>query len=209
MLGAETDQVLGGDKGKVHAGLEEELLPLHELVAVVALGEAVEVRDRFCVLADQDECGMERDGAAQHRQAVTEPGAEEETGRVDDAAGTDHYHLGPDPVLTGLPFGWLAVPRIHDDRFANTITDLRNATVGNDLDPQRFGPWQLHPIGALLGLIGTAEVAKARTLAALDVDRELLDVKTEFPAALEEESIVVVDVLVRQRVDVVFFKILH
>ena len=64
-------------------------------------------------------------------------------------------------------------------------------------------------MGALFGLVGTSEIAQARRFAALDVDGELLHVVVELPAALEEEPVVVVELLVRKEVDVVLFDVLQ
>ena len=103
MLGAKTDQIFGSDKREVHAGLEQKAVALPELVAVVALGVAVEVCDGCFMLADQDQRRVQGDAAAKDGQPVTESGAQKQGRRVDRATGADHHHPGPDPVLAGLP----------------------------------------------------------------------------------------------------------
>ena len=60
MVGSETRQVLGGDEGEVHAGLEQKAFRLPELVAVEALGVTMEVADLLWVLTNENECRMER-----------------------------------------------------------------------------------------------------------------------------------------------------
>ena len=68
----------------------------------------------------------------------------------------------------------------------------------------RFGARQLHPVGALLGLIGTAQIAEARSAAALDIHRELPHVVVQLAAAGHEQLVVFVDEIVFEQVHVVF-----
>ncbi len=208
VLGAEADQVLGGDEREVHAGLEQEAVRLHELVAVEALGVADEVGDRLCVLGDQDQRRVQGQEAAERGQRSPEARAKEQ-GRAVDRAAADHHDLRRHPVLAGLPGGGLAVAGALHHRLASALRDPGHPAVGHHLDARRLGGRQLDPVRPLLGRVGAAEVAQARRPAALDVDRELLAAVAEPPAAEPEQAVVVVEPLLALEVDVVLLEVLR
>ncbi len=205
VVGPEAGQALGRGERKVHAGFQHEAVRLHELIQIVALRVADEVRDRTRVLRHQDERRVAGEPVTQARQSGRQARAHQQGGRIH-RAGADDDDPGVDPVIARLPRRRLALlARRHrvDPGDHRSAVQSQHLTTRRHLHAGALRPRELHPVGPLLGLIGTAEVAEARAAAAFDVHRELLDAVAQPVAPADEELIVLVDQIVGEEVNVV------
>ena len=203
---AEARHALGRDKRKVHAGFQNEAVALGELIDVVALGVAHEVDDRARVFAHNDERGMAGETVTQPRQTPPHARAQQQGRRIHGAR-RKHHDLRVDLVIARLPRRRIALRARGlggDARGQRLLADGQHLAARDHFHAILFGARQLHAVRALLGLIGTAQVAQARSAAAFDVHWELLHVVFQLAATLDEQLVVFVDEAVFHQVRVVF-----
>jgi len=178
-----------------------------EVITVVALGVALDVRDRPGVLAGQDQRRVQGQVAPEGRQTASEARAQEQCRALHGTA-AHHDHLGPDPVLSRLPCRRLPAVGLDDHGMALPLPQPAHGAAGHDLNSPILGGGQLHHVRPLLGAIGAPQVAQARAATPANVDGELLHPVAQPLAAVTEQHIVVVDPVLLEEVDAVLFHVL-
>ena len=208
---AEAREALRRHEREIHARLEHEPL-FGRAVHEIALGVAHVVGDGARVLAHQDEGGMTREVPAEARQARREARPEQQRRRADRARRA-HDQPGAHAMLARRPLRRRALRsgRLRHDAYVERLVgaDPQHFRAGHDLDTRPLGARQLNAIRALLRLIGTAEIAKARAATAFHIDRELLDGVAGRPAPHDEQPVVVVDQGLLEQVHAVLLGILR
>ncbi len=146
---------------------------------------------------------MAREPAAELRQRVPEPRAQEQRAGADGAC-RDHDRVGADPVVAGLPLRLRSLgalgPRPHPDR-GGALREAQHLGARHDLHARGLGPGELDLVRALLRAVRTSQVAQARAPAAARVDGELVGLEAGVPTSLDEQPVVVVDQVVGIEVD--------
>ena len=208
VLLAEPGQVLGRRERKVHARLQHVTFLLGA-IDIEALGVTHIVGDGLLVLAHQDVRGVTREALAQQRQASFVARAQQQRARADRAARQDDG-AGADAVVARLPFTRHAfvtrqcATHAHDDR---ALLDAQCLGARDDFHAAALGRGQLHTMRSLFGQVRTAEVAETAAQAALQVERELLDVEARLARAFYEQAVVVVDELRLEQMHIVLLAI--
>ena len=164
------------------------MLAFGELVEIVTLGVAHEVSDGVCVFAYDDERRVRGESIAQARQTARHCGAQQQRRRIHRAR-AQHYYLGADLVIARLPrrrFALGARGLGGDPHGKRLLADGEHLAARDYFHAILFGARQLHAVCALLGLIGTTQIAEARPAAAFDIHRELLHIVVQPTATCDE-----------------------
>ncbi len=152
---------------------------------------------------------MAREPVTQSGELRPEARPEQECARADGPSGDDNkvrlQAILPRRPLGGrsLGSGWL----LRDPDHHRALLDPERLGTGDDLHPSSLGRGKLDPVRPLLGGVRAAQVAEARSQAALHVHRELERLVSCRFTAFHEQAVVLVDLLRGQQMNVVLLHV--